>query len=106
MCNCLVARKYGQIISKSVINQNCVANDFNNNEEELTKIYINNKFIGEEEKEAFKNWYKKADWYGYDNEEKAMNRLNKSGDFKEEVLPEEIVGWYGDIEINIEDIAA
>ena len=104
MCNFLVARKFGQIISKSIINQNCIGDDFNNNNEELTKVYINNKFIGKEEKEAFKNWYKNADWYGYDSEEKAMERLNKRGEFKEDVLPEEIVGWYGDIEINIENL--
>ena len=55
------------------------------------------------EKEAFKKWYEDANWYGYDSEAKAMEQLNKRGDFKEEVLPTEFCGWFGNIEVMIEE---
>lgn len=101
MCFYLVARKYGKIISKTVLG-NKIANDLTE-DTDLSKVFIKKEYIGEEEKEAFKKWYEQADWYGYDSEAKAMEQLNKRGDFKEEVLPTEFCGWFGNIEVMIEE---
>ena len=97
MCKYLVAEKHGKVIFKSPFEPA----EFNNGEEEMAKVYIKETYISKEEKEAFRKWYESADWYGYDNEQQAMERLNKRGEFKEEVLPEEFVGFYGDIEVYI-----
>jgi len=100
MCQYLVARKYGKVISKSPFEP---STDFNNNQGEMATIFIKRDYIGIEEKKAFNDWYKKADWYGYANENDAMRRLNIHGDFKEDVLPEEMCGTFGEIDINIEE---
>lgn len=102
MCQYLVARRYGEVISKCAFEE---SKDFNNNSEEMAKIFIKRDYIGEAEKKAFEKWYENADWYGYDTKEQAMRRLNISGDFKEEVVPEEICGSFGEIEIGIEEAA-
>lgn len=99
MCNYLVAKKYGKIISKTPVSDEMITEDFNG---ELAKVYIRKEYIGEEERKAFEEWYEKANWYGYDSRDKAMARLDRTGDFKEEVLPEEICGWFGNIEIDVE----
>jgi len=106
MCKALVARKFDKIICKVVLNDNFSEDKEYESDEDLKTIYIKKDYIGIEEKEAFKKWYQKADWYGYDNENDAMKRLNNHGDFKEDVLPSEIVGEYGSINIEIEEIAA
>lgn len=105
----LIARKNGKYICISFLHlRDSVDKEYNENSEfideyDLYTIYIKKEYIDEKEKEAFKEWYKKADWYGYDDEESAMKRLNTTGEFKEKVFPPEMVGIFGDIEISIEN---
>lgn len=105
----LIARKNGKEICISFLHLRKDDKGYDEdseyeNENDLYTMYIKKDYIGNAEKEAFKEWYKKADWYGYDNEEIAMKRLNTIGDFKEKVFPPEMVGTFGEIEITIEDI--
>jgi len=106
MVKALIARQFDKIICKVNLNDNFSDEEEYNSDEDLKTVYIKKDYIGEAEKEAFKNWYKNADWYGYDNENEAMHRLTHQGDFKEQVLPSEMVGEFGSINIDIEEIAA
>ena len=105
----LVARKNGEIVCISFLhlknsdNSGYDEDSEYNDENDLYTMYIKKEYIGKEEKEALKEWYKNADWYGYDDEESAMKRLNTTGEFKEKVFPPEMVGIFGDIEISIEN---
>lgn len=101
----LIARKNGKMICVSFLRNKLYNNDTNfEGEDDLYSLHIRKEYIGEDEKEDLKEWYKDSDWYGYDTETEALKSLNTAGEFQEKVFPPEIVGNYGNITISIENM--